>query len=229
MLIVDFEYTGLDNSYIKDNEIIQIKGLDLESGKSVIQNFKSKKEVTAGAHIVTGLTKNEGLDCFNADNWRKFLNRFPKKNPKLMGFSVTSDIKMLNKYEVDIYIEDLLDTLRLSPYEKRLAEEGCSLEATYYIVTGKKPEIQNHGNIDELTLIKEIYESVMSITDNGEKLNEFLSVMPFGHCRGMPIEEYIWNYRRAADGYRFNNDDLLASSLNYYTPEDHFDDFGFNH
>jgi len=42
--------------------------------------------------------------------------------------------------------------------------------------------------------------------------------MPHGHCAGMPISQYTSNYRRSADGYRYNNSDLLAKSLTARIP-----------
>lgn len=41
--LIDLEFTGLDNSIIDDNEIIQVKILNFNNKKSIIKNFNSKK------------------------------------------------------------------------------------------------------------------------------------------------------------------------------------------
>ena len=50
-LIIDFEYTGLDNQYIIDNEIIQLKIHHVETNKNYVFNYSAKKPMTAGAYI----------------------------------------------------------------------------------------------------------------------------------------------------------------------------------
>jgi hypothetical protein len=44
MKFIDFEFTGLDNNYIKDNEIIQVKIYDTNKGVKKIINFRSNKK-----------------------------------------------------------------------------------------------------------------------------------------------------------------------------------------
>lgn len=84
------------------------------------------------------------------------------------------------------------------------------MECAYFLLTGK----QRHVSVAKLDLVREIYQQVMTFTD----CKELLTLMPFGHCPGMPISEYFRDFRRAADGYRFNNSDLLARSLTAKIP-----------
>lgn len=51
--LIDVEFTGLDNSVVSDNEIIQVKILNVHNKKSVIKNFNSKKTLSAHALINT--------------------------------------------------------------------------------------------------------------------------------------------------------------------------------
>lgn len=65
--------------------------------------------------------------------------------------------------------------------------------------------------MDELIMIQSLYNFVKNID-----LKKRLTFMPHGHCAGMPIADYVIDYRRQADGYRFNNSDILADSLTYW-------------
>ena len=116
---------------------------------------------------------------------------------------------------MEIEIVDLQEKLRLNPkYERDLALGCSSMEAAYLLLTGKKPPLDTHLELAELDLVREIYHQVVTFTD----CNELLTLMPWGHCAGMPISEYVSEFRRAADGYRYNNDDLLAKSLTAKIP-----------
>ena len=48
--------------------------------------------------------------------------------------------------------------------------------------------------------------------------------MPWGDYAGVPICEYVKEERRRADGYRFNNNDLLATSMDYWIEYNEYDD-----
>ena len=91
-----------------------------------------------------------------------------------------------------------------------MAIEGSSIECCYYYITGQRPEFI-HGSLEELLAVKEIFDFVSQY-----ELNEFYTVYPFGPNAGMPLDEYVVVYRRNADGYRFNNSDKLAESLEHY-------------
>lgn len=49
-MLIDFEFTGLDNSYVTDNEIIQAKVMNLQTGKVCCRNYRSEKRIGAHAH-----------------------------------------------------------------------------------------------------------------------------------------------------------------------------------
>lgn len=90
------------------------------------------------------------------------------------------------------------------------------MEAAYYLLTGQLPKLRSHYDEREIDLIYRIYQETRKF-DPVEQ-NKYLTLMPWGHCAGMPIAQYIASYRKHADGYRHNNDDLLARSLTRYIP-----------
>jgi hypothetical protein len=59
--LIDLEFTGLDNSIISDNEIIQVKILNVNNKKSIIKNFNSKKELSAYTQLEHKIVRYE--DC----------------------------------------------------------------------------------------------------------------------------------------------------------------------
>lgn len=211
-ILIDIEFTGLDNSYISDNEIIQLKMKNMNNGKIFIKNYGSNKELTAHVQLEHGVKKyNEPLF-----NYLEFEYAITSINAEFsdiyIGFGVQKDIEMLKKYEIPIEnIIDIREILQRSKHEVRIATEGSGLEEIYLIATGKSPSLISHSSFDELLLIEELFHIAMTI----EK-NEFLSVMPHGHCAGMPISQYIEQYRRAADGYRYNNSDILSESISHW-------------
>jgi hypothetical protein len=221
-IIIDFEFTGLDNSYQKDNEIIQMKSINLFTGEKKILNFGSKKKSCAGAYLVHRI-KNHALKkrMFSKEEFYEFM---PKdiENYEILGFSVTQDKEMLKKYGVSINITDIQELAALSGFEKEMSLGGRSLETVYYIVTKKLPTIKNHGGLDELLLIRSIYKKIQK-----NDTQKYYYYMPWGHCAGMPIKDYVLSYRRQADGYRFNNTDLLSKSLDYFIYKTEESDFGY--
>jgi len=209
-IVIDFEFTGLDNSYIKDNEIIEMKATCIETGRALCRNYGTEKKLSAYTYLSHRKERYEG-DKFSKDEFWAFIELIKDGNEAIhfyYGFGVTQDMSMLAKYDIDISIIDIREKLQLSEFDYRLATEGSGLEAAYYIVTGKIPQIENHCGLDEIYIIAELYEASLNL-----ELKEFLEFMPHGHCAGMPLKEYVELYRRAADGYRFNNCDTLSYSL----------------
>ena len=51
---------------------------------------------------------------------------------------------------------------------------GVSMEATYLLLTGKKPPLDTHPELAELDLVREIYHEVMKFAD----CNELLTLRP---------------------------------------------------
>ena len=226
-IIIDFEFTGLDNTYKTDNEIVQMKfvGADIDSDVSYIQNFATTKKSDVGAFLKHGIEHITDGEKFSADIFVSAIKEHCAVNSFdeifLMGFSTSQDIKMLEKYGItrlDIY--DIQERLRLTPIEIEMATQGSSLECCYYMVTGKIPSFKNHGGMEEMFAIMEIWQKTKDIIET----KSFLKYMPYGHCAGMPIADYVENFRRAADGYRFNNNDALADAMNAYVEAQSLDD-----
>lgn len=212
-ILIDFEFTGLDNTFTKDNEIIQMKALNIDTGNHICMGYSSRKPLGATA-ISYGLMKTYG-SRFSASRMQEHLAKISEGNViNFYGYGISQDVLMLQKYDIKFshtsYV-DLREELQLSKHEERLATEGSKLEAAYYIVTGTLPSLHTHNGVEELFLMKDIYLECKKI-----RKKKYLTIMPHGHCAGMPISQYVSEYRRAADGYRYNNNDLLAATLNNY-------------
>lgn len=209
-IIIDFEFTGLDNTYIRDNEIIQVKAHNVTTGESICRNFGSKKEITAHPFLHHKVKKYDNV-LFSGTEFENTINQISEEDIefKFFGWGVDLDKKMLSKYGIDLSIIDIREKLQLTDFEYALAVEGKSLEVAYYTVIGEIPDLKNHDGIEEIKLIVELFKASLALPQR-----EYLSVMPNGHCAGMPLVQYVSEYRRAADGYRFNNNDLLAKSMN---------------
>lgn len=208
--IIDFEFTGLDNGFITDNEIVQAKVCNPDTLRSYCVNFSSTKKISAYGFLSHKTENYTGCDKFSKEKFELMLQDIQINSNDVIyyGFSTQQDALMLKKYGINIEIKDIREMLQLSSYEQRMATEGSGLEATYYIVTGKLPELESHSGLDELRIIRELYECAIKI----EQRKHF-TVMPFGFCAGMPISKYVLTYRRQADGYRYNNNDTLSESL----------------
>lgn len=224
-IILDLEFTGLDNQFISDNEIVQAKMINAETGKSIIKNFGSNKNLSAHVQIGHKVLRYFKEPLFDVSIFAFMLSEIGAEYGKCeyFGFGIDSDFKMLCKYDIEINITDIRTHYQLTEFELRMATEGSGLEETYLIVTGKYPEISNHSDLSELYLIKELYDSMTKY----EK-KDYFSIMPHGFCAGMPLSMYVSAYRRQADGYRYNNHDMLSRSLSYHislTEEDEDDEY----
>lgn len=214
-VLLDFEFTGLDSDYITDNEIIQAKAMVVESGKVACKNFGSKIPLSAHVQLTHGVTVYKGKSKFTQAAFNGLLRSLGGggTDAEFWGWGVEQDKKMLKKYGIEIEIKDVQERFRLSEeFEVRLAREGAGLEEVYFLATGKKPQV-NHDGVSELDAIKTLFDISLTLTPRPT-----LTVMPFGFCRGMPITEYVQQYRRQADGYRFHNSDVLAASLTAAIP-----------
>lgn len=216
-VLLDLEFTGLDNTYIDDNDVTQIKLLCVETGKKLCQNCKTRRPVSVYDRL-QGVTKYPGRRAFSAELFDWLLKKVrATREATFWGYSVEQDRKMLRKHDIDLQIGDLQEPIRLNPkYESQLAVGCASMEAVYFLLTGEVPCLESHYDEREMDLIQRIYEEVQKF--DAEKQNRFLTLMPWGHCAGMPISEYVAGYRPAADGYRYNNEDLLARSLTHHVP-----------
>ena len=210
-IIFDLEFTGLDNTYIRDNEVIQLKMKNLSNGNVLFKNYGSKKELSAHCQLEHNVSRYDevlfskeefllALACIGAELTDEFI-----------GFGISKDIEMLCKYEISIVNKtEIRGLFQRSEHGFQIATEGSGLEEIYFIATGEVP-ILSHSDTSELYVIENLYYISKELN-----IAPFLMFMPYGHCAGMPLSTYVENYRRAADGYRFNNSDLLADSLDYW-------------
>lgn len=212
-ILIDLEFTGLDNSFINDNEIIQLKLMNADTGEAILRWYRSSKPVSIWHRVYCGLSgRYPGRSKFSAKQFDNVKAKLvgPEDDVQYFGYGVSQDKLMLSKYAIDISICDLQERIRLNPqYEAEMAIGCASMEAAYLLLTGRVPPTNTHLELAELQLVREIHNHVVGF----ENCNELLTVMPWGHCAGMPIGEFVAKFRRQADGYRYNNSDLLAKSL----------------
>jgi hypothetical protein len=216
-IVIDFEFTGLDNTFITDNEIIQVKAKNVETGKTVIRYCDSKKELSAYNFLSHKVKRYENELNFNELVFLATLEQVSgvdHKDVDLIGYGVSQDLLMLSKYGIILEIKDIREMMQRSKFELQMATEGSNLEVAFYLATGNIMPNDCHHTIDEIKYIAELYEAVKDL-----ELKEFLTVMPHGHCAGMHLQDYVSGYRRAVDGYRYNNHDLLSKSLDYWIEE----------
>lgn len=223
--LIDLEFTGLDNSIIDDNEIIQTKILNINNKKRIIKNFNSKKALSAYAQLEHKVIRYEDCPLFSLDELVGMLAHIDLSiDSDFWGFGVEQDIKMLAKYGCHITINDIRTHFQRTEFAYRMATEGSGLEPTYLIVTGEYPPKASHADFSEMILIEKLFEKMKEYN-----ADTYMSVVPFGHCSGMLISDYVQEYRRQADGYRYNNADAFASALDAAIEEleyveDDFDD-----
>jgi len=220
--IIDIEFTGLDNSFIIDNEIIQVKILNPSNNKSVIRNFNSKKPLSAHTQLEHGVVRYKDCSLFELEQFISMLAEIEMSiDADFYGFGVEQDKKMLAKYGCFVEIKDIRTHFQKTEFAYRMATEGSGLEETFFIVTGEFPPTTSHADLSELFLIEKLYQKMKET-----EANEYMSVVPFGHCSGMSIAYYVQVSRRAADGYRFNNSDEFSLALSKAIYElDHVNDF----
>lgn len=222
-ILLDLEFTGLDNDFIDDNEVIELKMKNLDNGLTFIKNYRSDKPIGLHARLSHRVERYEGRKFSSQEFIDALVRLHASFEDEFIGFSVTADLAMLAKYEISVSeITDIKDLLILSEHEYTLATEGNGLEECYLCVTGKYPDLQSHCGLNELAIIEELYFEAKKLNQD-----DYLTVMPWGHCAGMDIDDYVADYRRNADGYRWNNCDVLAASLddacNRYDEENSYD------
>jgi len=218
--LIDLEFTGLDNTFIGDNEIIQVKIKNIENQKCVIKNFNSKKPLSAYTQLEHRVVRYSDCPFFDLSQLLEMLKEIDLSiDSDFWGFGVEQDMKMLAKYGWCPSIHDIRSHWQKTEFAYRMATEGSGLEPCYFIVTGEYPPDASHADFSEMILIERLWEKMEEYP-----AQEFMSVVPFGHCSGMDITEYVENYRRAADGYRFNNDDDFSEALSFAINELEFDE-----
>ena len=231
--IIDFEFNGLPRYNFKP-EISQVKIAKVIGGTtnivaSKIESYKTHKKTTAGSYLTCGKIQGEGY--FTKHKFLKLLMEVAEPsdlaiNPEtgeillygLVGFSNKTDWEVLSHYNSRFELEnqycytDIQESLMLSSIELKMAKEGRSMETCYYLLTGKEVA-PSHGALEELYPLIEMWEIIYN-----EKItfHNRLKYFPWGDHGGMPLKKYCEENRRRADGYRYNNNDLLAKALDYY-------------
>lgn len=206
-IIIDFEFNGLPR-YGFQPEINQIKMKNLTNGKSICQNFKTHNKGFGRGYY--GLIKGE--KCFSQAEFRRLLDAIgASEQDAFYGFSIKTDKELLSSYNIYLstYVDIQEHLMLKKKYERPMAMGGRSLEFCYYLVT-KEVATVDHNSADELTLIERLFYATRG------KKQKHLTVYPWGPEAGMPLDLYINDNRRRADGYRYNNNDVLATSLDYY-------------
>ena len=210
-IIIDFEFNGLPR-YGFQPEITQVKMKNLTNGKSVCQNFKTHNKGFGQGYY--GLIKGDKL--FSQKEFYKLLKTIGASDKDAFyGFSIKTDKELLSSYNIYLstYIDIQEHLMLKKKYERPMAMGGRSLEFCYYLVT-KEVVTVDHNSSDELALIEKLF-----FATRGKK-QKHLTVYPWGPEAGMPLDLYVDDNRRRADGYRYNNNDILAMSLNHYIAEE---------
>lgn len=206
-IIIDLEFNGLPR-YGFQPEINQVKMKNLTNGKSVCQNFKTHNKGFGRGYY--GLIKGNKL--FSQVEFYKLLEAIGASDKDAFyGFSIKTDKELLSSYHIKLstYIDIQEQLMLKKKYEHPMAMGGRSLEFCYYLVT-KEAVTVDHNSSDELALIERLFYATRG------KKQKHLTVYPWGEEAGMPLDLYINDNRRRADGYRYNNNDILATSLDYY-------------
>ena len=101
-IVIDLEFTGLDNTHFQDNEIIQLKLMDADSGGGVCINYTANKPVSLYHQVYYGLDgQYPGKTLFSAPAFAKALKKLsikPGVERQYFGYSVSTDRAMLKKY-----------------------------------------------------------------------------------------------------------------------------------
>lgn len=214
-VLIDLEFTGLDNTVVTDNEIVQVKMLNTVNGKSVLRYFNSTKPLSAYTQLDHGVHRYEDYPLFDSGQLEEMLLEVEASTEdNFWGFGIDQDVKMLSKYGCRLQIRDIRTHFQRSEFAYRMATEGSGLEATYLIVMGECPPAASHADFSEMILIEALFQKMKDYPARG-----IMKVVPFGHCAGMSISDYVVQYRRQADGYRYNNYDCFSDSLSYHIEE----------
>ena len=205
-IIIDLEFNGLPRYNFRP-EITQVKLLNMNNGKKICRNFATKNPGFARSYY----GEIKGKQFFTSRIFNNMLREIGAKiEDKFFGFSIDTDRELL--FNVGICLENYFDIqwrMRLSnKFEEAMAMAGSSLEVCYYFATGKRVSNDTHCGIKELDLIYTLYKAAY----RGRPLNH-IRIYPWGDTAGMPLEEFFNDYRRRADGYRYNNNNPLADAL----------------
>jgi hypothetical protein len=230
-IIIDLEFNTLPK-YNISSEICCVLLHNVDNNKTIIKSFKTNNPICIGAKYCMGFSNiNDNADSlFSKDEFISLLQAIDveyKENDEetiYYGFGIKTDEMVLRRYGIFFkYYGDMQDDCRrLDSLELNMCIHGSSLEVVYTLITNKQLQC-THGTDSELSALLVIYNY---IEENRDGLNSFLSYFPFGDMAGMPLQKYVVDERRRADGYRYNNNDILSTSLDEYIyREDYGDDY----
>lgn len=237
-IIIDLEFNTLPK-YNISSEICCVLLHNVDNNKTIIKSFKTNNPICIGAKYCMGFSNiNENADTlFSYNEFISLLKaidvefKVNDEETTYYGFGIKTDEAVLGSYGIYLrkYV-DMQDQCRLlDSLEMNMCIHGSSLEVVYTLITDKQLQC-THGTDSELSALLVIYNY---IKENKDDLNVYLNYFPFGDMAGMPLEKYVVDERRRADGYRYNNDDILATSLDsyiwreengYYDDDDDYDD-----
>lgn len=184
-IIIDFEFTWLDNSFIKDNEIISMSYFDIDKKISKVFYFSTNKKNTVTSFLKNGITEEDQKDNpLFSKNF--FLNTIDIENSDIYGFGTSSDKKMLAKYDINFeYKDDIQAMLRKTKYEETIAKEWRSFESCCYIVLN---EIFNqvHKWTYEVDKMYDLFQIATKLREE-----RILKYVPYGGYAWMLIEDFV--------------------------------------
>lgn len=241
-ILIDLEFNGLPR-YNFLPEITQIKMRNLNNGKEICRNFKTKNEGAPLHEFYEEFETEEGETFFSFEEFVACCESIGvdpmNQNNQWFGFSIETDTRLLKKYlSIDereshngfptfskIFggrYHDISWELRFhKKWEKIIALGGSSLEFCYYMVTKEKKE-KDHSGLRELEIIHRLYKAAYK-----GKRSKHLHLYPFGDDAGYPLEKYVCDNRRRADGYRYNNNNPLSNALDYYIQKKEEEDWDY--
>jgi hypothetical protein len=219
-VIIDLEFTGLDNQFIYDNEIIQVKIMNIKNRRKVCSNFNSHKPLSAYNKLTHRVDRYKNEPYFSKSEFEKILGSINVSidDALFYGFGTSMDIKMLKKYNIYISIIDIREYFQKTEYAYRMATKGSGLEEVYLIVTEKYPDKKiRHSDVSELLIIKKLYDKMLETPSS-----EYVLIVPHGFAAGMKIKDYVEKYRRQAEGYMYNNTDEFSRAIDHFLYETYY-------
>ena len=103
-IIIDLEFTGLNNSFICDNEITELKMRNLSTGKTFFQKFGTDKELSLHSRLHNGNVKRYEGEHFSSELFYKAVKSISSEDAEIdfYGFSIEKDKEMLSRYDIHI-------------------------------------------------------------------------------------------------------------------------------
>ncbi len=227
-LIIDFEFTGLDNKYFDKNEILAFSILDIDNPcKKDCFIFKTDTPNSIGSKLVNQITKNDITvnQKFSAKFFYDVIRDYcwDITDIWLFWFGISTDKSFMRKYDLywqrwtrDWYnfdYQDISDIVKLIDIkidwltiEEQMLINGNRQEVVYKLLTWK--DLKNHTWTHEVEAQYDMIQVML-----WQNVRESLKYVPFGWFKWMSIIEYCWEEEKRAYGYAMNNTDIFAISL----------------